>query len=269
MKNIELTKKEGVVLDTSEKYCDDYIYVFPKLQSKTVTTNGKVSADNGYVGLDSVTVNVSTTVELPTLNAPTISLSNSTLTITNPTTNGNFATSFKVYKGSTLLTSTANTSIDLSNLITEEGTYTITVRASGTNFNDSAASNSVSYTVTLPTLSTPTISLVSGTTIQIDTIDDNATTIEVFADGLSIGEVTKEATPLITFGIENSNYSAEEGMTWGAWVASSYNTANFVIANTNQIQSSTGKYVAVADVRVTTDEAIIANKSYMLSSAVE
>lgn len=119
-------------------------------------------------------------------------------------------------------------------------------------------------------LPAPLISLVSGTTIQIDTIDDNATTIEVFADGVSIGEVTKETTPLITFGIENSNCSAEEGMTWGEWVASSYNTGGFVIANTNQIQeSSLGKYVAVADERVTTDEAIIANKSYMLSSAVE
>ena len=41
-------------------------------------------------------------------------------------------------------------------------------------------------------LSTPTISLVSGTTIQIDTIDDNATTIEVLADGVSIGEVQKQ-----------------------------------------------------------------------------
>lgn len=192
MKNIELTKKEGVVLDTSEKYCDDYIYVYPKLQSKEITSNGPVTADDGYVGLGSVTVNVSTTVELPTLNAPTISLNGATLTITNPATNGNFATNFKVYKGSTLLTSTANTSIDLSSLITELGTYAITVRASGTNFNDSAASNSVSYTVTLPTLSTPTISLVSGTTIQIDTIDDNATTIEVLADGVSIGEVQKQ-----------------------------------------------------------------------------
>jgi hypothetical protein len=192
MKNIELTKKEGVVLDTSEKYCDDYIYVYPKLQNKEITLNGTTTADDGYVGLGSVTVNVSSTVELPTLNAPTISLNNSTLTITNPETNGNFATNFKVYKGSTLLTSTANTSIDLSSLITELGTYAITVRASGTNFNDSAASNSISYTVVLPELSTPTISLVSGTTIQIDTIDDNATTIEVFADGLSIGEVQKQ-----------------------------------------------------------------------------
>lgn len=198
MKNIELTKKEGVVLDTSEKYCDDYIYVFPKLQSKTVTTNGKVSADNGYVGLDSVTVNVSTTVELPTLNAPTISLKGSTLTMTNPETNGNFASSFKVYDGSTLLKTLffpegiTQKTVDLSTLITSAGNHTITVKIGGANFNDSAASNSISYTVVLPELATPTISLVSGTTIQIDTIDDNATTIEVFADGLSIGEVQKQ-----------------------------------------------------------------------------
>ncbi len=44
----------------------------------------------------------------------------------------------------------------------------------------------------IPQLSTPTISFVNGTTIQIDTIDNNATTIEVFADGLSIGGVSKQ-----------------------------------------------------------------------------
>ncbi len=170
----------------------------PEIQTQektvTITENGSftVVPESGYyLTKVSGTVNVPTSTTKPQLNPVSISLNGSTLTITNPSTNGNFAKNFKVYKGSTLLTSTSSTSVDLSNLITEEGTYTITVRASGTNFTDSAASNSVSYTVTLPTLSTPTISLVSGTTIQIDTIDDNATTIEVFADGVSIGEVTK------------------------------------------------------------------------------
>lgn len=41
-------------------------------------------------------------------------------------------------------------------------------------------------------LSTPSISLASGTTIQTDTIDDNATMIEVYADGTKIGEVAKQ-----------------------------------------------------------------------------
>ena len=41
-------------------------------------------------------------------------------------------------------------------------------------------------------LSTPSISLVSGTTIQINSIDSNATTIAVYADSTKIGEVAKE-----------------------------------------------------------------------------
>lgn len=41
-------------------------------------------------------------------------------------------------------------------------------------------------------LSTPVISLVSGTTIQINTIDENATMIEVYADGAKIGDVAKQ-----------------------------------------------------------------------------
>lgn len=89
----------------------------------------------------------SITTEQPTLNAPTIALSGDVLTIINPSTNGNFVTSFKIYNGSALLTTTTNTSVNLSNLITEEGTYTITVRASGTNFIDSNFSNSVQYVI--------------------------------------------------------------------------------------------------------------------------
>lgn len=58
--------------------------------------------------------------------------------------------------------------------------------------NPTANVNITIMAVQLTQLTTPTISFVSGTTIQIDTIDDNATTIEVFADGLSIGEVQKQ-----------------------------------------------------------------------------
>lgn len=104
-----------------------------------ITTNGTKDVTN-YA---SVNVNV----PLPTLNAPTISLSNSTITITNPATNGSFVSGYDVYKNGTLLTSITLETVDLSTLITEGGTYTITVKAKGTNFNESAASNSVSYVV--------------------------------------------------------------------------------------------------------------------------
>ena len=122
--------------------------------------------------------------------APTISLSGSTLTITPDSRNTNVG-GYKVYDGETIVTTTTSLTINLSAYITTEGDHTITVKTTGTAYGDSPASNAVVYTVTLPTLSTPTISLVSGTTIQIDTIDDNATTIEVFADGVSIGTVDK------------------------------------------------------------------------------
>ena len=104
-----------------------------------ITTNGTKDVTN-YA---SVNINV----PLPTLNAPTISLSDSTVTITNPSTNGNFVSGYKVYNDSALLATIQTTTIDLSNYLTESGTYTITVKAYGTNFNDSAASSSVSYVI--------------------------------------------------------------------------------------------------------------------------
>lgn len=104
-----------------------------------ITSNGTKDVTN-YA---SVNVNV----PLPTLNAPTISLSDSTVTITNPVTNGSFVSGYDVYKNGTLLTSITLATVDLSTLITDSGTYTITVKAKGTNFNESVASNSVEYTV--------------------------------------------------------------------------------------------------------------------------
>lgn len=203
------------------------VNVQPKLQTKSATPTKSqqiISSDSSYDGLSSVTVNAipddyiipsgsqnitangtyditgkaSVVVDVPslqpTLNAPTISLSYSTLTITNPASNGNFVTKFKVFSNGTALTEVvikgSSTTVDLSGYFTTDGTYTINVKASAANFNDSALSNGVSYVV--KTQTTPVISLVSGTTIQIDTIDDNATTIEVYADGNKIGEVSKQ-----------------------------------------------------------------------------
>lgn len=151
-----------------------------KLQQKTVTpTKSKqtIKSDSSYDGLSEVIVNaipdeyispsgslnitengtydikakanvvVNIESEKPTLNAPTISLSNSTLTITNPATNGNFVTSYRIFNGSAELAVVTSKTVDLSTLLTDSGTYSITVKASAPNFNNSAASNSVSYKV--------------------------------------------------------------------------------------------------------------------------
>ena len=87
---------------------------------------------------------------LPTYNgslrfasAPTISLSNSTLTITAVDN----ATSYAIYSNNALLTTITTTSVDLSTLITVAGTYTIYAIAKGTGYVDSEKSNEVSYEI--------------------------------------------------------------------------------------------------------------------------
>lgn len=54
---VEMTSPEGATLNTAGTYCEWDIEVVPKLQSKTATTGEIVTADAGYVGLDSVDTN--------------------------------------------------------------------------------------------------------------------------------------------------------------------------------------------------------------------
>lgn len=54
--NIELTKKTKLL--TAGKVCHEDIVILPVLQSKTVTENGVVVPDSGYVGLNHVVVNI-------------------------------------------------------------------------------------------------------------------------------------------------------------------------------------------------------------------
>lgn len=246
---IELNNQYGITLKTKGKYCSEDIDITPKLQAKETTVNGKVTSDNGYVGLKEVTVNVqaapiaptlqSKTVrptkwqqnvtadsgydglseviinaipdeyispsgslnitengtydiktkanvvvnvesEKPTLNAPTISLSNSTLTITNPATNGNFVTSYRIFNGSAELALMTGETIDLSTLLTTADTYSITVKASAPNFNDSAASNAVKYVVRVTQRYAITV---TNTGNQDITFTQNGVTLTTVAGG--------------------------------------------------------------------------------------
>lgn len=97
------------------------------------------------IPIDDMPTRISSLGEKPTLNAVIISLDDKTLTITNPTTNGNFVESYDIYSGDTLIYNTISVSIDLSTLFTEDGTYTIKAKAKGNNFKDSAFSDSVTY----------------------------------------------------------------------------------------------------------------------------
>ena len=90
---------------------------------------------------------VNVVVPHPVLNAPTISLAGSVITIINPATNGNFVSSYTIYDGDTTVATVSGTTVDLSNYSLSSGTHTITAKANGQYFDSSAASNSVTYTV--------------------------------------------------------------------------------------------------------------------------
>jgi len=89
----------------------------------------------------------------PQLNAPTISVSSSgnqsVISITNPASNGNFVEKYGVYLDGTWSVDTTSTS----NIpITTLGNHSVTVKACGTDFEDSPASNAVTinnYAITV------------------------------------------------------------------------------------------------------------------------
>lgn len=84
----------------------------------------------------------------PQLYAPTIALSEDTLTITNNNSNGAFVTHFDVLAdGVVKKTVSVGETVNLSTLGLSTGKHTITARACGNCFKASIDSNSVSYTV--------------------------------------------------------------------------------------------------------------------------
>lgn len=68
----------------------------------------------------------------------------------------------------------------------------------------------------------------------------------VIEDGVRFqngGEIESTGPTLITFTIAGTSYQAEEGMTWAEWIASSYNTAGYIIMYGNQVYDKSAKNV--------------------------
>ena len=115
-------------------------------------------------------VNDDGTIEFTKLYPPTISISGATLTIVNDSRNSSYVTAYKIYNGQTLLTATANTTVDLSSIISTAGTYNLTVVASGTGYTDSNASNAVEFSAYSITNALTNVSAAAGNaTVMLST----------------------------------------------------------------------------------------------------
>lgn len=107
--------------------------------------NNKAKEVTAYVHDGTNWHNLDGEITFTKLYAPKISISGKTLTITNDGRNGSKVTNYKVYNGSTLLTTITATTLDLTTVITANGTYNISVIATGTGYTDSDSSNVVEY----------------------------------------------------------------------------------------------------------------------------
>ena len=142
-------------------------------------------------------------ITLTKLYAPQISISGKTLTITNDGRNGSHVTNYKVYNGSTLLTTITATTLDLTTVITVYGTYNISVIATGTGYTDSDSSNVVEYICVAPQLPAPINLTVDGTIISWDAVE-NAESYDVYADDTALlGNTTGIMSQTITATLKN------------------------------------------------------------------
>lgn len=123
-----------------------------RIKQNIATAYSSISSKGGTVPTSKTSENLSTAIssipqDRPTLYAPTISLLGDTLTISENENNGSFPNRYNIYSnGSLIWYGDLPQSINLKDLYSVEGTYTIKANVQGDNFNDSGFSNTVSYT---------------------------------------------------------------------------------------------------------------------------
>lgn len=107
-------------------------------------------------------------------------------------------------------------------------------------------------------LTAPTISL-DGDTLTMTATDERTEEFAIFVDGVEMATVQT----LISFMIEGTTYQAVEGMTWGEWVESAFNTGNYFVEN-NYIKTGV-TYVYLYGVgSIAPTAKILANTEYEL-----
>ena len=111
-------------------------------------------------------------------------------------------------------------------------------------------------------------------------LTDSTVTPETLAEGVIaynakgeriVGTATFGGTGLISFTIDGTSYQADQGMTWGAWVTSSYNTDNYVVSPQYGVihpnySDSVAVYPSTSSTEVYSRDAIMSGGQYQVLS---
>ena len=148
---------------------------------------------------------------------------------------------------------------NLTTLGLAQGTHTITVKAKGNYWQDSPASTAVTYSILSEA---PTVEQNDDGTINLYANEDTAA-FNVYVDGEL--KDTISVVNEISFTIDGTTYQAEEGMDFGDWIASSYNTDGF--SGTETVKATNGKLVAKGNDKVSINTVITSGYAYSLISS--
>ena len=90
------------------------------------------------------------------------------------------------------------------------------------------------------------------------------------SEGVTVTKQSATTPTLISFTIDGTSYQAEEGMTWGEWVESSYNTDGFAVFTNKYIALNASKLVSTnsnSSGSVLTSDVIESDYSYQLAGS--
>ena len=189
-----------------------------------------------------------------------------------------FSTSGELYTFSLELANDINLTVTLKSSYSLDNSTLGTTSGNTIVIPENEISTSMVCTITSK-LVTPRISIDLTTLSGWESLSDGDHTITIVAkaDGYRDSEpsegvtVTKEAgVTLITFTIDGTSYQAEEGMTWGEWVDSSYNTDGFAVFTNMYIALNASKLVSAnsdSSGSVLTSDVIESNYSYQLAGS--